>query len=93
MEIVEITVVNPQLTINKFMTWGPFNSEEGGKAIIDFLQKSIFPTVKEIHKTSLEIGDYKQGFLNSFFRSRLSRLQEEYSTMGSATILKIKCNK
>jgi len=60
------------------MTWGPFNSELGGKPIMDHLSKQVFPIVKEIHYLSLEIGDYKQGFLNSFFRSQLSELQEKY---------------
>ena len=45
---------------------------------MDHLSKEILPTVKEIQKLSLEIGDYKQGFINSFFRNRLSKLRESY---------------
>jgi hypothetical protein len=60
------------------MTWGPFQSELGGKPIMEHLSKQVFPVVKEIQQLSLEIGDYKQGFINSFFRARLSELQEKY---------------
>mgnify|MGYP001582465452 FL=1 len=60
------------------MRWGPFNSELGGKPILNHLSTQVFPIVKEIRKLSLEIGDYRQGFINSFFRKTLSELQEKY---------------
>ncbi len=58
--------------------WGPFNSEEGGKAIMRLMSEEVFPVKKEIQDLSVEIADYKQGFLNSFYRKRLSELEERY---------------
>lgn len=45
---------------------------------MNHLSERVFPVVKEIQKLSLEIGDYKQSFVNSFFRNRLAELQEKY---------------
>jgi len=49
---------------------------------MDHLSKQVFPIVKEIQKLSLEIGDYRQDFINSFFRGRLSELQGKYQVVN-----------
>ena len=49
---------------------------------MDHLSKQVFPIVKEIQQLSLQIGDYKQGFTNSFSRGRLSELQEKYRVVN-----------
>lgn len=64
------------------MSWGPFNSEQGGKPIFDHLTKQVFPVITEIQQLSLEIGDYEQGFINSFYRGRLSALQKKYRVVN-----------
>ena len=38
----------------------------------------MFPALKKVRTLSLDVAGYKQGFLNSFYRNNLSRLQESY---------------
>lgn len=64
------------------MNWGPFESDLGGKPIIDHVVKKIFPIMKKVKNLSLEVSDYKQGFLNSFFRVKLPSLNKQYRAIN-----------
>ncbi|MBU1164693.1 hypothetical protein KKA15_03975 [Patescibacteria group bacterium] len=64
------------------MAWGPFKTEAGGKPIIEHVTKQVFPIMKKLQQLSLEIGEYQQGFINSFLQSRLSSLKKNYNQVN-----------
>lgn len=60
------------------MTQGPFQSKEGEKIILTFVQDELLPLVKEIRELAINASKLRVGFFNSFMRRKLSRLEDNY---------------
>lgn len=61
---------------------GPFNSELSAKAIMDLMSDVLFPTNKDLHRLSLDVASYRQGFINSYLRFELSSLEARYRAVN-----------
>ncbi len=50
------------------MSFGPFQTEEAGRIILDMTKDKIIPTVKDLRELSMEVANHKVDFISSFYR-------------------------
>lgn len=60
------------------MSFGPFQTEEAGRIILDMTKDKIIPTVKDLRELSMEVANHKVDFISSFYRKKLNELNERY---------------
>lgn len=58
---------------------GPFLTEEASTAIMHLFANELSPAKKEIYDVALDLTNYTQNFLNSFFRLKLSSLTRRFN--------------
>lgn len=70
------------------MTYGPFQTKEGGDTIAIFTKDELFPLIQEIRQLAIKVSTFRVGFWGSFFRKKLSQIDEEYKNYSAKFIEK-----
>lgn len=61
---------------------GPFQSLDGGNAIAGFTKDELLPIAKKIRQLAIIVSRFRAGFLESFYRKELRKLENEYKSLS-----------
>lgn len=64
------------------MAFGPFNSQQGGEVISRFTKDELFPVTEKIRNLAIEISQFRAGFLESFLRNKIKKLEKLYKDLS-----------
>ncbi|KUK50056.1 MAG: hypothetical protein XD75_0071 [Parcubacteria bacterium 33_209] len=64
------------------MTYGPFQTKEGGDTISIFTKDELLPIAAKIEEIAIEVSQFHLGFFSSFSRKRLSQIENEYKKIS-----------
>ncbi len=63
------------------MTWGPFNTKEGGEIIAKFTNDELLPATKGMRDLAIDISSYKIALRDYLWKDDLNKLENTYKDM------------
>ena len=64
------------------MTYGPFQTKEGGDTIAIFTKDELLPITAKIEELAIKVSQFRLGFFSSFSRKRSSQIENEYKKIS-----------
>jgi len=64
------------------MTYGPFQTKEGGDTIARFTKDELLPLTARIETLAIQVSQFRVGFWGSFLRYKFTRLEDSYKDIS-----------
>jgi len=64
------------------MTYGPFQTKEGGDTIAKFTKDELLPLTEKIENLAIQASQFRVGFWRSFLRYKFSELENLYKDIS-----------
>lgn len=64
------------------MSYGPFQTKEGGDTIGKFSKEDLLPLTAKIEELAIDVSQIRHSFINSFFRIGFSLIEDKYKKIS-----------